>query len=390
MAESRIFISHRHEDAAIAEFMRNELQKISKGSLLVFISEDIDSGEDWRDQIVNELNKADYLFLIYSDPGEDWSWCFYEVGFFHHKVGGDVRGRIFCFHQPESPVPSQISHLQQPSAPSKIAECIRKICADNGLTQPDNVNQFAKDLIDKISQTKFSGIRRVIFEFDDINEIRRDSLPAEAKIIADASTILTIFGFSQQISWAHILQMVSTSESTLQPYDIRWLNEIIAVINRAVGGVIISPQCVLFSRSGDIRHRFVFSHVKRGSDKKFICEFIVCEDVSGPAKNVPASLLSLMTSIRMATRIRHEFIDFIKFREAQTSEAISEFISQKRSLIFAILTEAETRGSVDLPNLLEAFNNPFEKNRVEIMSYLWPSIAEGLGIDVETLEHDPT
>jgi TIR domain len=82
MGPAPIFISHRAEYGAIARGLKEVIETGAQRQIEVFISEDIPRGKQWRQSIEEQLRKADSLFLIYGAPYEDWSWCFYEAGYF--------------------------------------------------------------------------------------------------------------------------------------------------------------------------------------------------------------------------------------------------------------------------------------------------------------------
>ena len=115
-----------------------------------------------------------------------------------------------------------------------------------------------------------------------------------------------------------------------------------------------------------------------------ICEFIVCEDVSGPAKNIPAWMAALLTCLRVAIRLHHEIMEPLRFSEAGGQEIDKDGLLSFRRLIFNILTEAETRGLVDQTNLLSAFDDhPQYRRRIEYIIARLPEIAADLGMDDE-------
>ena len=79
---SHVFISHRHEYATQVAALKSAIEECSNGAVRVFISEDIPRGEEWRDELEKTLREASSLLLVYGTPEEDWSWCFYEAGYF--------------------------------------------------------------------------------------------------------------------------------------------------------------------------------------------------------------------------------------------------------------------------------------------------------------------
>jgi DNA-binding TFAR19-related protein (PDSD5 family) len=87
----------------------------------------------------------------------------------------------------------------------------------------------------------------------------------------------------------------------------------------------------------------------------------------------------------MGIRVRHEVLGIARYQRIRESQIEREDLSQIRTSLFNILTEAETRGSMDFENLLSAFDDPNARTRVETMNLVWPELAEGIGIDIETL-----
>ena len=82
MALAPVFVSHRSEYGRVAHALKQVIETASHGQIDVFISEDIPRGDEWRSAIEKHLRDSQSLFLIYGAPYEDWSWCFYEAGYF--------------------------------------------------------------------------------------------------------------------------------------------------------------------------------------------------------------------------------------------------------------------------------------------------------------------
>jgi hypothetical protein len=269
---------------------------------------------------------------------------------------------------------------------TKVAETTAAILGEFGVAKSSgDTTQFASDLVKKLTVRRYSGVKIIRIEFSEVSDNTDQSIPSDAKLIADPSVIQDVFGYAEPIQWSQIQEMAFRSDPTFQPYDIRWLNEMVAVINSAKRGIIRSPQCVLlFARNSELRYRFVFKSFWRTGEGEFVCEFIVCEDVSGPARGMPASLISLMTAIRMAARINHEVLGNGRGANKLDEAKIECLLEPTRTKVFNIMTEAETRGSLDPANLLQAFDDPEEKARVEAMIHAWGTITEGLGIDFDS------
>ena len=184
-----LFVSHRHEDAFLAKRIRDKLEKISQRKIQVFISEDIGGGKKWRENILDALDASDYLFLIYSDGGEDWSWCFYEVGYFYARVASNIDGKILCFRAEGVPVPSPIGHLQQPSTKEKIATCLVDLLATVGVSAKAEAAELATEIAKGVASRGLEGIKRVVLEFSRKEAINEYQLPHDTMIVADPAPV---------------------------------------------------------------------------------------------------------------------------------------------------------------------------------------------------------
>jgi len=81
---SKAFLSHIFKFTEEAEELAVQLQKILPEDT-IFRSEYIDKGDNWRDALDRELEKAKCFILLYTCPELDWSWCFFEAGKFVSK-----------------------------------------------------------------------------------------------------------------------------------------------------------------------------------------------------------------------------------------------------------------------------------------------------------------
>lgn len=132
MVPGAIFISHRSEYADLVKALKAVIQETAQGQISVFISEDIPKGDDWRAELKKSLQGAENLFLIYGAPYEDWSWCFYETGYFGAQPPCEGRERrIFCVKRKDIPVPSPLSHLQAIADETELVKVLIEIYRQN-------------------------------------------------------------------------------------------------------------------------------------------------------------------------------------------------------------------------------------------------------------------
>src|SRR6516165_6980506 len=75
------FISHKHEDHALAVEVKKALEGLVRQNLVeCFVSGiDITAGMDWRREIRSVLARSHVLLLLYTAPSKNWDWCLYET-----------------------------------------------------------------------------------------------------------------------------------------------------------------------------------------------------------------------------------------------------------------------------------------------------------------------
>src|ERR1700730_18989022 len=118
----RIFISHRAESGPVGRDLKLAIQAGSRNRIQVFLAEDIPRGDDWREAIERHLRQAENLILLYGAAYEDWSWCFYEAGYFAAVNPAATERRIYCVTRPNIPAPGPLEHLQMVTSKDQLLE----------------------------------------------------------------------------------------------------------------------------------------------------------------------------------------------------------------------------------------------------------------------------
>jgi hypothetical protein len=145
--------------------LKKAIKTTSRGNIDVVISEDLSGAEDWRATIKSRLQGAKYLFLIYGAPYEDWSWCFYEAGYFTGTHPGAQRS-IYCIARPKVDPPGPLSDLQMVTDKERLIADLIEIYDDNNVAYDpaklrDSIDQAAKGLFGKLEE--FVSYPRVYF-----------------------------------------------------------------------------------------------------------------------------------------------------------------------------------------------------------------------------------
>jgi hypothetical protein len=119
--EYSVFFSHKVNDERVTSSLIELLDRHTK-NVGFFISEKIKKGSPWRKAIIEHLNRANFLVLVFTDPNEDWGWCLYESGFFDALSQVSKSRRIWCLHNASTSPPSPIADLQSVPAKNKAVE----------------------------------------------------------------------------------------------------------------------------------------------------------------------------------------------------------------------------------------------------------------------------
>ena len=311
MKPGTIFISHRAEYGALVRELKTAIEATSRRKIKVFISEDLPPAKMWRPAIKSHLRDAESLFLIYGAPYpyEDWSWCFYEAGFF---AGVDAAGKksreIYCLARPDVTPPGPLSDLQIVTDPDKLIAALIEIYARNkiaydGTELRANINQATTGLFRKLKE--FRNYPRVHFVANESDFGTDSELPSSAVLKGDTLLLGQLFGVSRDaVAWNEIILADAVNRTPQeQMFFSKWIDETKRIILAARNNKIITPQTVLIARGGP-RYRFLLYQARLQGDGSYCCEFLVIDEVGGPALGLSQQQLALLTSIRLGFRFR--------------------------------------------------------------------------------------
>jgi hypothetical protein len=380
---STIFVSHRAEYGALVRKLKVAIENTSKGKIKVFISEDIARGEKWRAAIESLLQDSENLFLIYGAPYEDWSWCFYEAGYFAALSREQPGSRhIYCITRPNVPAPGPLSDLQVIINEDQLIDELFNLYGRSDIPYDatearTSLDKMTSGLFGKLSE--YVSYPRVYFTGRDADFRTNDTIPRDAQLTGDDMVLNQLFGIGRSaVTWAEIATPIAHDRAPQAAiFKQKWIDETANIILAARENRFISPQTVLVGQGGR-RFRFLLYSARVQGDGMYCCEFLAIDEVGGPALGMSTQLLSLLTSIRMAFRFRSELIqcfpnDFDELSEQERSTRIEEI----PRVISNMLTESEATGNINLEDLLSAFDEA-ESTRMRKLIGYWPSIQKEL------------
>lgn len=108
----RVFVSHKHDDHALAQTVKTTLEGLSDRRIDCFVSgSDLSAGSDWNAEIRSQLAKSHMLILLFTEPSRNWDWCLYEAGLFT-SLGVAEEHSVVCLYRPQNDLPSPLKNLQ--------------------------------------------------------------------------------------------------------------------------------------------------------------------------------------------------------------------------------------------------------------------------------------
>src|SRR6267378_3717423 len=278
------------------------------------MSKNIEKGTNWRQTIAEQLTLSSFLVLVFTDPNEDWAWCLYETGFFDAltRISNTLHTRrIYCLHHSSNPPPSPIADLQTvPATIEDVSQWLKELFNHTLQTKEvfrDDIPQVASQICEL-----FARERKPIYSAKSIEIAVRcsslkspDDLPEDTIIEGDEQLMEEVFGTNTgKIDWKsakeRFAEFPNSSEANLNA-----LKEISHALYKIYDNSRVRPiQGTIFVEQGPKRYRPVINYAKELSVDVISCEILLIEEVGGPLQNVDKRLGALLTSIRMAVRIR--------------------------------------------------------------------------------------
>jgi hypothetical protein len=291
--------------------------------------------------------------------------------------------RIYCLHHASSPPPSPIADLQATKANLEdVSGWLKELFKHTGQTKEilwNDIPQIASqicELFERENEPIYSA-KSVRISVQCCSLMSPDDLPDDTIIEGDQGLMEEIFGTNTgKINWKTaketFAEFPNSSEANLNA-----LKEISHAIYRISDNSRLRPiQGTIFVEQGPKRYRPVISHAKQLTTDRIFCEMLLIEEVGGPLQNVDKHLAALLTSIRMAVRIRWEIIR--PFSLLANIELLAHNPKKLRvdlqTCLNNIFLEAEFRGNFSPSDLWSAFESDADRSKIDAMIEDWPPL----------------
>ena len=318
-----VFLSHKSQDASAAEALRDALS-IVFGRDEIFLAEEIDKGDDWREAIDKALGEAKCFVLLYTDPQLDWSWCFYEAGAFA-KMGGKPERPVFCLHPADVAPPSPLANLQTvPGTPKQLEKWIRDaLCRIKGCRQPSEEEISPRiEKIEKLVEDAGPVQEKILKPFiwidppgDEQNwndETALSQYFSRATVSIDAVSA-TQLGYASPPEGKRLLPFLRELASDAEWSDDRvefWIAKFFESLHDAAKERLLFQEAAYFRHeSGRILRPVVVSYAKNSSGTKRRLRVIFASELGSPLTDNPSPTQRLSVGIRLAVRTHLEVLD---------------------------------------------------------------------------------
>jgi hypothetical protein len=150
----RIFLSHKLESREKARLVAGALSAFGGERVLVSYSGNYPAGTDWENKIRTELDRSDWLILLYDGPDINHDWCLFETGFFRARMTRSrEKRRLICLHDPRHNLPNPLrTFIPVPARQEEILNLFKDIYTRSPWNIKRDLLDFREQLDDQIKR----------------------------------------------------------------------------------------------------------------------------------------------------------------------------------------------------------------------------------------------
>jgi hypothetical protein len=394
----RVFLSHKQKDYNAAKVIHEIFELKSAEKIKVFLSENIEKGDDWQEQIERELHDSDWFVFLFSGTEDDWAWCNHEAGVFRGMMYPEPH-RLVVLYPGNVQLPNPLKQYQpvkcepaQRGQPHELDEFLKQIFGQPPYPGIDPINRkFAQEaheeraeatrrIIDAVGRLVINSIEQDYVLHVHIPDASRlvDSAFPEGTTIRRGSTALQLFQIGNgAFLWDHFLAKLDheLNRSTMKCF---WPAVYSACFN-SLDKNRIFPTHTVFRSPEDGRHYLpVLNRVEITGDNSANISMSFVQVAAGTQTEVrDESVARIFTALNLSHRFRWEIIDRYRnpgalqaFVEQRRKEAVGEPLMEVWDMIRLIEEESQKRGVYD-PQALPADFGPEATSRVGAMFPNW-------------------
>lgn len=398
-----IFISHKEEDKAAAAEIHRLMALYSKNAK-VFSSTRMRQGINWRKQLVEAIDNADWFILIYKKPSLPHDWCLFEAGHFEginldKKNNLKAGKRLLCLHPEGVERPTELGPYH--SVPATLKEVKRLLVDFYSFQKEDDeileiLRPESKDnfdvMIERICNVVVEeSLKESIFYNNNIvvnfsaDEVKSDAdIPDNAVVEGSRTIFYDLFNLDLEKTTWGFLKNVGRQQNDI------WMREIAKAINFS-RRFSRYPPIVAIARDDDNirRYRPSLLRTDKLANNNFEAEVVFSNDGTWTPDSVAnGKLATLINGVLLSLKWHEEMLAvFSNNIEVQQNKIGPKKLKEDmRWVLFSIVKDSEAKGLLQRADSLSAFDNPDDITKLNKIYDVWetvcaPVIWNGLGME---------
>jgi TIR domain len=394
----RIFISHKHEDHALAVATHEALESLSSAIECFVSGVDIAAGADWNREIRSHLARSHLLVLLFTQPTQTWDWCLYETGLFTRFEHDDVTA-VVCLFSPELGGPRPLANLQGVEARTEtVTRFLTTLCKETWQVsddwrlgavaprvRPAQIDGAAAKIVRAFPRaarddTAYYPCHRVVLDLRDIEEIA-DHIPEDARVLegpgGTSGFTLSVFNLAdgrRQLTWRDLLVAVDG-------LDASWRQQLDRRFVAAMNDELFTPiTATLRAWSQGRRHQRILKPVLYRILRAPI-------PIGSPAgvRGRPTGVTILFDPQLAPTRVGGPTFNLVRINARFADEVFDEFVGTVRQRVTdgldvfvdigeavrLVYEEANRFGVFDESSLRRVYGEDYDSKGIESMGRRW-------------------
>lgn len=384
----RIFISHKMKDKLVAKKIVDELKDYAADKFEFFLSENIPFGEDWSEKIHQNLKKADWLILLYTDPTEEWDWCLYETGFFRASPKRGER-RLICLHSKDVQPPKPLKPWRSvPAVHAEVVQFIRDIYQDISpdLSQ-EKIEDAARIIVEAVGpkpqRQYYNNYLKLSLDPNQVETLRATGEVPEGALVESKEMSLKMFGLREKSSGQWTLGEIVEDLKGLEQRG--WISNLgKAMRDASYDRDFSSCQPLFHSPKDEETYRPVVHRLDSMPDDKQEFTILFVEIPNEEDPRPVGNLGTISTLMTIGRRFRWGVIENYRrqigelISKGANDEDIDRSLEHLDSAIMKIETEAAHMGFFDLESVTSAFDEPEDMAAIEEITAKYAELKQSL------------
>lgn len=413
----RIFVSHKHEDHALAATFKDAMEGLSEKFECFVSGVNISAGSDWNREIKTKLAQSHLLVLLFTRPTHSWDWCLFETGLFTRSDAEDISA-VVCLFDPTGGTPGPLASLQGVAARTDtVKRFLNDVCTKTWLVSDDwrlgavaprvkdaQVTRAAERIVHAFPEgpkedTSYFPCHQVVLDLEGIDEIG-SGIPDAARVVegpgATSSFTLSVFnlaGGRRTLTWADLVDAVDGRESGWrQQLDRRFVAALNEELFTPITGAVrawsqgrrdqrtLKPVLYQIIRE-PTPPGAVSGALKRGRPTGLT---IIFDPLPTSARRSSPELNLVRINARFQVEVIDEFVGRVHERSRE-SAAVFDDIREALQLVYE---EADRYGVFDEGELRRVYAEDFEGRGIDTMGAQWDAIMQELHAALEARDTD--